>query len=263
MNNPYLEVPDLRAEYETLWIQFANRYALAQRIAAELKGQSAIDQSQLTRSPVPAATLKSIVSLANDELKARLAAYQSEKRFHLDAIGKEEGRVDLVQTTRQREGDEAKLEAAELERLRAFKSKGYVPNSRLTEMRRSSHTSETHALQSGVQLVQAERARDDLKLKLSQFEDQYHIRLLADLQVANVNVEASRLKLEAVGEKFEYVGMVKSQLTSGRAQPPSIRIIRLSGEGRERIIADEDTKLAPGDVLEISLDSPGVPLAAR
>jgi hypothetical protein len=63
--------------------------------------------------------------------------------------------------------------------------------------------------------TQAERTGDDVRLRLKQFEDQRRIRLMAELQTANVGVEAARLKLGAVGEKFEYVGMVKSQLISG------------------------------------------------
>jgi polysaccharide export outer membrane protein len=190
-------------------------------------------------------------------------AFEAERHFYLDAIKNESRRMDILQSERDKVGKGAKADAEEMERLATVQAKGYISNARMMEMRRLTLNTESHELQSGAQLVQAERTRDDIRLKLRQFEDQRRIRLMAELQTANVDVEAARLKLDAVGEKFEYVGMVKSQLTSGRMARPRIDIVRQSGDNRENIMGDEDTNLMPGDVVEVSLESAGVPIAGR
>ena len=259
MNNPYLEAPDLRAEYEFLWAQFASNYALSRRIDAELKGETVLDSKQLENSPVPAAALKSIVSLANDELKARDAAFQSECAFYEEAITKEEARLALLKTEHEQRGQGVKAEADEMERVRGLRDKGLVPNERVTDIRRASLSSQSQLVQVAAQFIQAERARDDLKLRLAQYKSQHRILLMRDLQAANVAVEAARTKLQAVGEKFVYVGMVKSQLTAGRGAQPTILIFRQGASGPEQISAGEDMQLAPGDVLEIALKNAGTP----
>lgn len=261
MNNPYLEIPDLRAEYETLWTQFASAYTQGQRIEAELKGQAVLDSKQLDNSPLSAETLRKIVSLANEELKARSAAIQGERSFYGDAIKKEDERVTLFKSESEQQGKGAQAELEQMERLRGLQNKGLLSNANMLEISRTALAAKTLELQAKAQVVQAQRSRDEMKLKLAQLDSQHRIQLMHELQQANMTLDAVRKKLQAVGEKFTYVGMIKSQLTSGHASPPKILIVRQGNSGPQEISAGEDTKLAPGDVLEISLKSPGPTVA--
>ena len=57
--------------------------------------------------------------------------------------------------------------------------------------------------------------------------------------------------------------MVRSQLARGAVNKPAIAVIRKSEKGQERIIADEDTELQPGDTVEVTLqyqDGPDAPV---
>jgi polysaccharide biosynthesis/export protein len=57
--------------------------------------------------------------------------------------------------------------------------------------------------------------------------------------------------------------MVRSQLAQGAGDKAEIAIIRKSEKGQERIIADEDAELQPGDTVEIALhyqDGPDAPV---
>ena len=83
-----------------------------------------------------------------------------------------------------------------------------------------------------------------------------------ELQDASVKLNEIREKLHSVGEKLQYTTMVRSQLARGAVNKPTIVIMRKGEKGQERIVADEDTELQPGDTVEIALqyqDSPGVP----
>ena len=62
--------------------------------------------------------------------------------------------------------------------------------------------------------------------------------------------------------------MVRSQLVrgAGAGDKAEIAIIRRGQKGKERIIADEDSELQPGDTVEVSLhyqDGPDAPLQER
>ncbi len=83
--------------------------------------------------------------------------------------------------------------------------------------------------------------------------------ILRELQDANVRIATIRSRLEAAGEKLVYVGMVRSQLVRGRGSKPELTVFRTGDKGRERLVVDEDTELAPGDVVEVALQADLVP----
>lgn len=60
--------------------------------------------------------------------------------------------------------------------------------------------------------------------------------------------------------------MVRSQLVRGAGDKAEIAIIRKGQKGEERIVADEDAELQPGDTVEVALhdqdDAPDAALRA-
>jgi polysaccharide export outer membrane protein len=70
-----------------------------------------------------------------------------------------------------------------------------------------------------------------------------------------VRLNQIKAKLQAVGEKLQYTALVRSQLVRGAGSKPQIIIVRKAEKGRERFIAEEDSELQPGDVVEVALRS--------
>jgi polysaccharide export outer membrane protein len=56
--------------------------------------------------------------------------------------------------------------------------------------------------------------------------------------------------------------MVRSQLVRGAGDKAGIAIVRKGQKGEERIIADEETELQPGDTVEVALHYQDAPEAA-
>ncbi|MEY9705710.1 hypothetical protein ACFLEY_11955 [Bradyrhizobium sp. YCK136] len=82
------------------------------------------------------------------------------------------------------------------------------------------------------------------------------------MQDASVTLNQIREKLQSVGEKLQYTGMVRLQLVRGTGNHAEIAIIRKGDKGQERIIASKDTELQPGDAVDVALryqDGPAVP----
>ena len=78
--------------------------------------------------------------------------------------------------------------------------------------------------------------------------------MLRDLQDNDIKLAQTRAKLQAVGEKLLYTGVVRSQLVRGSGGTPEIAVYRRTDPvQRTRIAADEETELQPGDTIEVAL----------
>ena len=111
--------------------------------------------------------------------------------------------------------------------------------------------------------MQVKKQQDELTRRLEKLDDQRRLDLLRELQDTSVRLNEIREELHGVGEKLQYTAMVRSQLARGAVNKPAIAVIRKSEKGQERIIADEDTELQPGDTVEVTLhyqDGPDAPL---
>jgi polysaccharide biosynthesis/export protein len=142
--------------------------------------------------------------------------------------------------------------------MRQYFAKGVVPVMRLSEVRRLSVLSATQALQTTALLAKVERDQGDLKRKLQQTDSRWQIDLTRELQEAQVRLETIRVRLQTVGEKLEYAGLVRSQLVRGRGGSPEVHVFRDQNQTRQSLSANEDTELLPGDVVEVVLRMEGL-----
>jgi polysaccharide export outer membrane protein len=113
--------------------------------------------------------------------------------------------------------------------------------------------SSTRKLQITAQLMQMRKQQDDFARQLQRLDDQRRIKLLQELQDANVKLAETRAKVEGVREKLEYTAQVRSQLTRESNGSPQITVLRKGEKGWERTLANEETELQPGDVIEVAL----------
>ena len=141
----------------------------------------------------------------------------------------------------------------ELQKASDLYGKGSITSPRVTDPRRAVLLSSTRKLQTTAQLMDVKKQQEELKRKLEKLDDQRRLDLLRELQAANVSLNEIRAKLQSVGEKLQYTAMVRSQLVPGAGDKAEIAIIRKGEKGQERIIADEDTELQPGDTVEVAL----------
>ena len=253
INNPYLEVADLRSESESLWAEVSKAEMQVARLRAELDGKQSLDQSAVADSPLPRATIAEIVRLETEELKTRIADYEREKAYLQRSVEQTGAEVGVLseQETKEEQGTEA--DADELKRATDLYSKGTLTSTRVTDARRAVLLSSTRKLQITAQLMQVRKQQDDFARQLQRLDDQRKIKLLQELQDANVALAQTRAKLEGVREKLEYSAQVRSQLTRATSGSPQITVMRKGEKGWDRTSVHEDFELQPGDVIEIAL----------
>jgi polysaccharide biosynthesis/export protein len=261
MNNPVLETADLRAEYDALWIRFATQQEYVVQLRSRLDGNKA-DQTDRVETPVRTDTAQRVQKLASRDVSLRDAAYQEQRASYLEAIDNELRRITVLQQHAKRERDGAASDSIDFKRIQDAERRGIVSGARLADLRRTVLGSETRTLQADAKLIEAERSRDELKLKLQQLDSNHRIRLGGELQAVTLALETTRTKLQAVSEKLAYSGLIRSQLISGEFSRPRISIIRGAGSQRQATLSEEDDELRPGDVVEVSLQSFGEGLSA-
>jgi polysaccharide export outer membrane protein len=251
--DPFLESADARSEYYELWIQFARDQARLARLRAELGEAAQLDRQGFVDTPVSSPVLTEMENLESELLATASADYRKEKQHLEDSIVQEDARIALLVEQERQEREGADADSAEYEQTKQNFERKIVTTNRLAEARRVQLFSSTRVLQTTSLLAQTQRERQELRRKLQSVVDQHRITLLNEIEATGLHMASVRTKLQSVGDKLIYTGMIRSQLVRGNGGKPDLTIVRHEGPALIRMNADEDTELSPGDVLEVSL----------
>jgi polysaccharide export outer membrane protein len=257
--DPFLDSSDFRGDYYELWTEFAKVRAQAERFQAELDGKNALGQANLNDLPLPSAVTSKIVDVEAQRLSVDNSDHQKEKKYLEDAVQQEDVRIATLQNQRETEQKNADTDAAEFKEVQANFSKGLVPMTRLSDSRRLTLFSATRVLQTTALIDQVERERSEFARRLQRVDDHRRDDLLAKLQDADVRLATIRARLQAVGDKLLYAGVVRSQLARGAGGEPDIKVYRNDNDASDNMPANEETRLMPGDVVEVRLRLEGLP----
>jgi len=253
MNNPFLESSDFRSDYESLWTEFAKEKVRIWRIRTELGEADNLDQKVLKDVPLPASTISQITGVEAKQLKSRQEDYQREKEFLRRTIRQAEEHIGVLSESMKAEEEGVQADMQDLRRVTDLFGKGAVAMPRITDARRALLWSSTLKLQTTAQCMSQKKQREDVSRQLERLDDQRRMDLLRELQEAGVRLGQISARLQGVAEKIQYTSLVRSQLLRGSGGKPQIAIIRKGENGRERLVAEEDSELQPGDVVEVAL----------
>jgi polysaccharide export outer membrane protein len=259
MNNPFLESTDLRNEHHSLWIRYVGEQGRIWRLQTELKSPNARPLEEMTEAPLPPQELVRARELARQELEVQMSRHKAEREYLEQAIKMAEENIALLEARQGKDEENMRADAEDFLRLKAFNATGNLSMSRLSEARRLYLYSSTQVLGTSVQLSEAKRKRDDAKRELARLAENRRIELIKELEQAGASLANVRSRLEAVRQKIEYTGIIRSQLVRG-GPGPQIRITRSQGNATVEQ-ADENTELMPGDTVEIALKA-GLPQEA-
>jgi polysaccharide biosynthesis/export protein len=263
--NPFLDASDMKGEYDTLWSDLVREQAHIARIDAELKARTDLSGLEIRGTPLRPSAVQQIIRLEADQLNVHNADFAKERDFFERAAAQAEAHLTVLTDQQKNEKDGADLDIADYERLRDLFQRGGVPITRLTDARRAMLLSSTRMLQTQVQIEQVKKDREDARRGVQRVTDKRQMDLTQELQTALSKISATRNRLEAVGDKLTYVGLIKTQLVRGKGAQPELRISRRGTGGRVRVAAQDETELLPGDVLEVSLAelAPAEPVESR
>ncbi|MCJ2038560.1 polysaccharide biosynthesis/export family protein [Methylobacterium sp. J-059] len=256
MNNPFLESADLRNDYQVLWMQYVKLQAKIWRLknqnAPRDKEQDAALDAQ-TQAPLPKAVLESLRANARTQLAVANERFIAESAFLTGAVKTADDQIAMLRARQVKDDENVQVDTADYNKLKEFSERGNLPMTRLSEARRLFLFSATQSLQTGVQLVNTIRERDDARRKVARLDETSRSEILAQTEQATVELGEVRSKLQSVSEKITYTGVIRSQLSRGGGATPAIRIVHAAANGGGTEAASEDTPVAPGDTVDVAL----------
>jgi polysaccharide export outer membrane protein len=251
--NPFLISADLRSEYEAQWTEFLKEQAGIWRVQNELGRQADFDKNLLANAPIGRATMAQLLGLESEQLTVHLRDYQQEKSFLHKMISQTDDHIKVVKEQLEKDAQGLAADEQDLQRISELFTKGAVPMPRVRDARRAVLLTSTRKLEAQSQLMKLQEARMDFERRSERLDTQRKGDLLRDLQDRNVRLNEIRARLQSLEDKLQYTGLIKSQLVRGTVEKPEIVVIRKGDTGRQRINADEDFELEPGDVVEVAL----------
>ncbi|KAA2234783.1 polysaccharide biosynthesis/export family protein [Salinarimonas soli] len=253
VKDPFLDAAEFRSEYEALWTEYANALAEKLRIDADLQGKRDIATAGFEETPLGPKVTQGMIEMAGRRLATSRANLDQDKQHLRRLIGQLDEQITLLREQQEQEREGLKADREEAEGTQALLKRGITSATRTTEARRAFLLSSTRLLQTGAQLSEMSKQREEARRKLDKLDEQYRADLLRELQEADVRVLTLRAKIRGVSEKLLYAGVMKSQLVRGSGGKPQLAVFRKTETGRTRIEATEDTELIPSDVVEVTL----------
>jgi polysaccharide export outer membrane protein len=253
-DNPNFVFSDLKGEYQSLLISLAKEQAHISRLTAELEGKDVLDEYPLADGSMAPDRMKEIMDIEGEHLKIDQIDHEREKAFLRSAAKKAGEEIKVLETQESKEEQGTQSDAEELRKVLDLFGKGALPSPRVTDARRAVLLSSTRKLQTAAQLMQIRKQEDDFARQVERLDDQRRIKLLQELQDARVLLGQVQAKLRSTSEKMKYAA-VRLSIGHGSELRPDIAIIRKGGKGIERVAADEDSELLPGDVIEVAMRS--------
>lgn len=259
MNNPFLELADLKSESQTLWMEYTRKQAERARLQAELDGKTELIFSPSVNVPIPKEEADDIERRERHRFNARRESFAAEEEMLTTAIAKEEKRMEALADQQINETKGVEFDEADQKRVQQLFDSARVPITRAVDAKRTALLSATRLLQTIAQKGTVERQRDDIAFQLQKLRDGRREGSINGIADVEAQLATARYRIEAVGSKLMYTGMVKSQIVSDSETPVSTTIIRIVDGKREKLAADQEFELAPGDTVEVALQKSLVP----
>lgn len=250
----FAETANFEAEFGALWAEYVRIEARIWGLRKLLGQDAPFDFSTLVGGPITRASATQILTLESE----RVAAVETDQQRRRDALVRSlkecDDEIEVLAERQKVEDKSAADDAEELERATKLYGRGELISPRVTDARRAVMLSASRRLETTSRLMQVRRLRVEMQSQLDRLDVELRMVLLRDLQEANGRAEGLRSRINGL--------MLVRQRTldlpdagPSAALKPQVMIVRKDDGGRARFLADEDTELYPGDVLQVSVSA--------
>lgn len=260
LQNPEMTAADLGGRLHILRIKYQESEIKAARIEAQLSGARAIELPDAERDPSLEPRRDEALQQEGKHLEAVYADQEKERASIKLAATKAAERMGYLKEQQKADQAGAAADAAELDRLKKLFEKGLVQITSVNAAQRAVLLSATRALQTNAEIARLERDQGDLQRSLDKLIDQGRIDLLANLQTERAAMTQMRAEMDSLTKQIAYVMQMRSDLV-GEGDRITIGVTRSTDGQAATTEATEDTLLAPGDTITITLEPPGAAVA--
>ncbi|WP_287318834.1 polysaccharide biosynthesis/export family protein [Mesorhizobium sp.] len=255
LQNPEMTAADLGGRLHILRIKYQESEIKAARIEAQLSGARVIEVPDAEGDPSLEPRRDEALQQEGKHLEAVYADQEKERASIKLAATKAAERMGYLKDQQKADQAGAAADAAELVRLKKLFEKGLIQITSVNNAQRAVLLSATRALQTNAEIAQLERDQGDLQRSLDKFIDQGRIDLLAGLQTERAAMNQMRAEMDSLTKQIAYVMQMRSDLV-GEGDRITIGVTRSTDGQAATTEATEDTLLAPGDTITITLKVP-------
>jgi polysaccharide export outer membrane protein len=255
-----LAVAELRGRYRALKGEVAKSQVRVAGLRAELQNKAEIDiDPRHQRSPSPAGTVdapleKALSEIAEIEirrLKSRIEDKQKEKQHLSTSVKLADSQVAALEQGQKQDQEAVAQQVSELDRVADLARRGLAASGRVTDEQRAAVLIKSREMDTRARLAAAQISRQEAQRRLES-DDPQTLKLPQDLQDAIAQLAQNQAQLDALGEQLVMAGESLEQLDGGeRRRAIDVVIYRKQNGETVRVDADEDTEIAPSDVVEI------------
>jgi polysaccharide biosynthesis/export protein len=247
--NPFVAHAELQAEYETLWLELAQIRVAEARIEAELTGQDEIVMPGFD-TPVAPDVLQQFRDREAGVMASRAERDDRDRRALERSAERLRERLSFLEVQINNEQAAADADAEYEEVVRSLHDQRLTQNIRLIEAQRARLAATARVQEVAASISQTGRDIEVTERERTRLEDERRLELRMEAQAALERSSALAARLRAVEDQLAYVGALRlGALRGERGGEPTILIVR----AHETPVAgsDLDTRLMPGDVVEI------------
>jgi polysaccharide export outer membrane protein len=254
--NP-LRAMDLRADLESLWLDFAMQQARLWRIKSELgekvEERASVSERVPPNAPIDRSMLTRIIAVAANHLETRQNNYQREEQALRQIISHLDEEISVAGAQVLDDEKSYKAEVDELARLTALVEKGVLHLPRIADARRDLLSASTRVLMGTTRLHDAKRQKTERHLQLYKLASERKAALHLELETTTARLNDIQARLRSTSEKLRFLGA--SPYAGSEGSPPKAAFVvrRRTADGLVRMIADEDFELLPGDVVDVTI----------
>ena len=246
---------DLERDFKLLSLEYAKELVNTRRLKAEKEGRAKIEATQAPDLAVDDKTFADLVQGANELLAVNRADLDHERHFLVHAVTEAEGEVTIIEKQRVVDQKATDVEVNEKTFVERLVQEGTAARPRGLESRRAVSDTASRQTQTNISLAQAHMRLNELRSRLERMDGQRQITLVRELTDARLHLADIGVKLSAIIEKSRLSGSSGSLARRLPLEQPEFFVFRKTETSSQRMAADEDTELQPGDVIEVSLRS--------
>jgi polysaccharide export outer membrane protein len=250
--NPLMAAPELRARHQALLLDLARAEARLASAHAEAADKSDFELATPNLQGAASGVLEDIARGERHALATRMQEWTKQQEFQRMKVAQAREQVAALTNSLEQQTEAAKHQTVAMERTAANVMKGVAAINRGDEERRSLAMMKATETDTRSRLAAASTEWATATRELDKMAAERAANLQKGIEAASVDREKIKLDLRALAEKLLYAGALKAQM--GRAATPEITIHRTVHGEKTSIVADQDTQILPGDLIEVMID---------
>jgi polysaccharide export outer membrane protein len=250
--NMPLDGINAHGQYDASLIEFVRLQIGVSRLQAELAGRTDIDLKNLQTDGVTPSVLAKFIDIEAQQLKTDQDDYDNQKIYLSRMIKETQDQISALlaeQAELQRALMQQQRDAA---RIRGLFHQSLVQISRVEDEDRAVSRSETQLFELKARTAKARRSLEEYTRALQKLADQRKIEVMQRLEKALGELAAVRIQLTTAGARVRYIEAEQPQGFAGDSTARHLVIFRDEHGDQQRIAADENTNLMPGDAVEVT-----------